>query len=159
METHLLKAAWGDESALQGWEKDPAHACDTSDLSTSLSASFVPHPHKHLSFACGTATEGAVSVSLYLLNSFLGAPHPEDAHRLETWETERLVLGIPTAPRHPGGSLEPLTAMEVVLPCCTRGSASFPAPGRAGKKERFWSHKIFRGWLWVREETSSVQSL
>lgn len=63
-----------------------------------MSALFIPHTYKRLSFGCGTATEDAVNVSLYLLNSFLGAPNSEDAHRLETWETDRLVLCISTTP-------------------------------------------------------------
>lgn len=100
----------------------------------SMSALFIPHPHKHLSFGCGTATKDAVNVSLYLLNSFLGAPNTEDAHRLETWETDRLVLCIPTAPCHPTSPWSTSTPWKWFS--CTAREAVHPSPLLAEGVER-----------------------
>lgn len=111
---------------------DPACTCDILDLSASVSALFIPHQHEHLSFGCSTATEDAGNVSLYLLNSFPGAPHPEDAHRLETWETDRSVLCTysPPPPQTVLGAPQHHVSGSLAL-------HAFPTPGRGGKKKGF----------------------
>lgn len=53
-----------------------------------------------------------MSVSLYLLDSFLGAPDAEDADCLEPWGTDRLVLCIPC---HPDCSWEHLGTVAGLL--------------------------------------------
>lgn len=69
MEAHLLQAAWRGEaccpwlregpSSILQVVSDPACTCDILDLSTSVSALFMPHRYKHLSSGCSTATEDA----------------------------------------------------------------------------------------------------
>lgn len=48
------------------------------------------HPIISLAF-CGACSNGLVSWTLHLLNSFLRTSNTEDTHCLETWKTSRLV--------------------------------------------------------------------